>query len=74
MKRFHVNVAVTDLDKSTEFYRTLFGVEPTVRLRALQDLAMRRNSSVLASATIAAPLMASISMSLRVTARGTRAL
>jgi catechol 2,3-dioxygenase-like lactoylglutathione lyase family enzyme len=31
MKRFHVNVAVADLDKSTEFYRTLFGVEPTVR-------------------------------------------
>jgi catechol 2,3-dioxygenase-like lactoylglutathione lyase family enzyme len=33
MKRFHVNVAVADLDRSTQFYRTLFGVEPTV----LQD-------------------------------------
>lgn len=30
MKRFHVNVAVADLDRSTQFYSTLFGVEPTV--------------------------------------------
>lgn len=30
MKRFHVNVAVADLEKSIEFYRTLFGEEPTV--------------------------------------------
>ena len=30
MKRFHVNVAVSDLEKSTRFYSTLFGVEPTV--------------------------------------------
>ena len=30
MKRFHVNVAVTDLERSANFYRTLFGVEPTV--------------------------------------------
>lgn len=30
MKRFHVNVAVADLDQSTRFYSTLFGVEPTV--------------------------------------------
>ena len=31
MKRFHVNVSVTDLDKSIEFYRTLFGEEPAVQ-------------------------------------------
>ncbi len=31
MKRFHVNVAVTDLDQSIGFYRTLFGQEPTVK-------------------------------------------
>jgi catechol 2,3-dioxygenase-like lactoylglutathione lyase family enzyme len=31
MKRFHVNVSVGDLDKSTQFYSTLFGIEPTVR-------------------------------------------
>ena len=30
MKRFHVNVAVADLEKSIAFYRTLFGEEPTV--------------------------------------------
>ena len=31
MKRFHVNVAVADLDKSVRFYRTLFGTEPSVQ-------------------------------------------
>lgn len=31
MKRFHVSVAVNDLDRSAQFYSTLFGVEPTVR-------------------------------------------
>ena len=30
MKRFHVNVSVADLGKSVDFYRTLFGQEPTV--------------------------------------------
>jgi catechol 2,3-dioxygenase-like lactoylglutathione lyase family enzyme len=30
MKRFHVNVAVTDLDRSIKFYKSLFGVEPSV--------------------------------------------
>jgi catechol 2,3-dioxygenase-like lactoylglutathione lyase family enzyme len=30
MKRFHVNLSATSLDKSLDFYRTLFGVEPTV--------------------------------------------
>ena len=30
MKRFHVHVAVDDLDKSVHFYKALFGVEPTV--------------------------------------------
>lgn len=30
MKRFHVNVAVTDLSQSTDFYRTLFGKDPDV--------------------------------------------
>ncbi len=30
MKRFHVNVAVADLDRSAQFYATLFGVQPTV--------------------------------------------
>lgn len=30
MKRFHVNVAVSDLDRSAQFYSTLFGVTPTV--------------------------------------------
>jgi len=31
MKRFHVHVAVPDLDESIGFYSTLFGAEPTVR-------------------------------------------
>jgi catechol 2,3-dioxygenase-like lactoylglutathione lyase family enzyme len=31
MKRFHVHVAVPDLDASIGFYSTLFGAEPTVR-------------------------------------------
>jgi catechol 2,3-dioxygenase-like lactoylglutathione lyase family enzyme len=30
MKRFHVNVAVANLDRSAQFYSTLFGVKPTV--------------------------------------------
>lgn len=30
MKRFHVNVSVADLGKSIEFYRTLFGQEPSI--------------------------------------------
>lgn len=30
MKRFHVSVAVADLARSTRFYSTLFGAEPTV--------------------------------------------
>ncbi len=30
MKRFHVSVAVADLGRSTKFYSTLFGAEPTV--------------------------------------------
>lgn len=30
MKRFHVNVAVKDITRSIEFYRTLFGAEPEV--------------------------------------------
>ena len=30
MKRFHVNVAVTDVRRSIEFYKTLFGEEPVV--------------------------------------------
>lgn len=30
MKRFHVSVGVSDLDASVEFYRNLFGAEPTV--------------------------------------------
>ena len=30
MKRFHVNIAVQNLDRSAQFYSTLFGVEPTV--------------------------------------------
>lgn len=30
MQRFHVNVGVADLDRSIEFYRTLFGEEPAV--------------------------------------------
>lgn len=31
MKRFHVNVAVADLEQSVQFYRTLFGTDPTVQ-------------------------------------------
>ena len=31
MKRFHVHVAVEDLDTSIRFYSKIFGVEPTVR-------------------------------------------
>lgn len=30
MKRFHVHVAVEDLEQSVRFYATLFGAEPTV--------------------------------------------
>ena len=30
MKRFHVHVAVPDLQKSIRFYSTMFGAEPTV--------------------------------------------
>lgn len=30
MKRFHVNLNVTDLQKSVDFYNTLFATEPTV--------------------------------------------
>lgn len=30
MKRFHVHVAVDDLDRSTRFYSNLFGAEPAV--------------------------------------------
>ena len=37
-----------------------FGVEPTVRLNALQDFATSRNRIVLARATVAAPLIASM--------------
>ncbi len=31
MKRLHVHVGVTDLDRSVGFYSTLFAAEPTVR-------------------------------------------
>ena len=31
MKRFHVHVAVENLDQSVKFYATLFAAEPTVR-------------------------------------------
>jgi catechol 2,3-dioxygenase-like lactoylglutathione lyase family enzyme len=31
MKHFHVHVAVDDIDRSIEFYSTLFAVAPTVR-------------------------------------------
>ncbi len=31
MKRFHVHVAVDDIDRSIAFYSTLFAAEPTVR-------------------------------------------
>ncbi len=30
MKRIHINVGVADIERSVEFYRTLFGVAPTV--------------------------------------------
>lgn len=30
MKRFHVNVTVDNLERSIDFYRTLFGAEPTL--------------------------------------------
>ena len=30
MKRIHINVGVADIDRSVEFYRTLFGAEPTI--------------------------------------------
>ena len=30
MKRFHVNVSVGELERSIEFYRTLFGEEPVL--------------------------------------------
>lgn len=30
MKRFHVHVGVSDIDKSVAFYSTLFGAEPSV--------------------------------------------
>jgi len=33
MKRFHVHVAVKDLDQSVRFYSTMFGSEPTVQKR-----------------------------------------
>jgi len=32
MKRFHVHIAVADLDASIRFYSALFGTEPTVRM------------------------------------------
>jgi catechol 2,3-dioxygenase-like lactoylglutathione lyase family enzyme len=31
MKRFHVHVGVTDLEKSIRFYSALFGTQPSVR-------------------------------------------
>ncbi len=31
MNRFHVNVSVSNLDQSIEFYRALFGEEPAIR-------------------------------------------
>jgi catechol 2,3-dioxygenase-like lactoylglutathione lyase family enzyme len=31
MKRFHVHVAVDDLEKNIRFYSSVFGAEPTVR-------------------------------------------
>jgi hypothetical protein len=46
------------------------GVEPTVRFNADQDLATNRNSIVLVSATVAAPLIASISILLFLIALG----
>jgi catechol 2,3-dioxygenase-like lactoylglutathione lyase family enzyme len=31
MKRFHVHVAVSDLEQSTQFYSAMFGMQPTVK-------------------------------------------
>ena len=31
MKRFHVHVAVSDLEQSTRFYSAMFGMQPTVQ-------------------------------------------
>jgi len=31
MKRFHMHMAVADIDHNVKFYSTLFGAEPTVR-------------------------------------------
>lgn len=31
MKRFHVHVAVSDVDESVRFYSKIFGIDPTVR-------------------------------------------
>lgn len=31
MKRFHMHMAVEDIDRNVKFYSTLFGAEPTVR-------------------------------------------
>lgn len=31
MKRFHMHMAVADLDRNVKFYSTLFGAEPVVR-------------------------------------------
>ena len=31
MKRIHISVGVADIDRSVEFYRTLFGADPTVQ-------------------------------------------
>lgn len=31
MKRFHMHMAVEDIEKNVQFYSTLFGAEPTVR-------------------------------------------
>ena len=31
MKRLHVHVGVADLDRSIQFYSTLFGADPTVQ-------------------------------------------
>ncbi len=31
MKRFHVHVGVSDLEKSTQFYSAMFGMQPTVK-------------------------------------------
>ena len=31
MKRFHVSLSVEDVDKSTQFYTTLFNTDPAVR-------------------------------------------